>query len=238
MAGTRAGDVVMMISVLPPGRSRLLLSRSDPGHSLSCASRVARVPLRRTAPSRRSRGSLLAQRLPAVRARSRLVTLDVAHVLVPVGGPVAGSAPLLAVGAAAHLGVALAHPGRRGRLERLQARLRPLRRRTGAGEHPRRLPGRAVGDVLAGRRAPAPAGRRCPARAAAPPATARRRRPAAPARTATPCGDDRLDAVGQPAQQPLDRRARPVRRASRCAASARAPSRWPRGRFGVRSPSR
>ena len=85
-AGTRAGDVVMMI----------------PSSHLAGPASCWAGAIQDTVVSQRLPGSA---RYPA--------DLDVAHVLVPVGAGVL----LLAVGAAAHLRVPLAHAGRRRRLE-------------------------------------------------------------------------------------------------------------------------
>src|SRR3954451_17885073 len=56
---------------------------------------------------------------------------------------------LLAVRPAPNLRIALAHTGRRVRLELLETGLGPERRFRGPAQRPRRLAGRAVGDVLA-----------------------------------------------------------------------------------------
>ena len=138
----------------------------------------------------------------------------------------------------ADLGVALAHRRRRLGLERLGVGRRPLRRRVGRRPAPRPPAARPRRPRTRRAWAAAPAARARPARSGRPPPTG----PPPPTRNARshrhPGRDQRVQRVGEPAQQPLDRGPGQVRRrrawpgVSPCSAPVAS------GRFGVRSPSR
>ena len=134
----------------------------------------------------------------------------------------------------AGLGVAVADGGdrRRPRTSSVPLALPDAAARPPPESDPGGLPGRAVGDVLPGRRDQRPARRRRPARSGAPPPTGRRRRSGGPGRPRRPGARSASSPSARPQSMPS------TAARARCAgvgggqASGRAARRWRRGRFG------